>query len=386
MSDLRFKLAAGTNVGLLRPNNEDNFIVCPDLSEVSEWLIPQTDDFTKLGSFGALMVVADGMGGMNAGEVASAITIDTIQHSFSLEAIAAVVNNSRAVQEFMESVVKEADLNVLRRSQKDSSTQGMGTTVVMAWILGKRAYVCWCGDSRCYVFSKKKGLRQLSKDHSFVQELVDRGELAPEYANDHPLSNIVTRCLGNEERRAQPDTRVYELSDGDTILLCSDGLSGLCNDELISEVIAEFSDNPSECRNELISAALSHGGHDNVTVAICTINMDEKDDGEVLSEDVAQDEKSKTEESVTEDKKKEKVGFDSDTDEIEKTSKEGKEEKKEETTSADEKEELSVTIRNGRIKQRGGKIYLFLLLLLVLAAVLCFVFIKYGHETVLINN
>ena len=175
MSEVRFKLAAGTNVGLIRQNNEDNFVVCSDLS-TSNWLIPQAGDYADLGQFGVLLVVADGMGGANAGEVASAIAVETIQNQFVPEQLEEAVANDKSIQEFMKEVVKSADLNILHHSQNDSNTQGMGTTIVMAWILNNKAYICWCGDSRCYVLNKRNGLIQLSKDHSYVQELVDKGE------------------------------------------------------------------------------------------------------------------------------------------------------------------------------------------------------------------
>ena len=274
MSEVKFKLAAGTNVGLIRTKNEDNFVVCPDLS-TSQWLIPQGDNFADLGPYGALLVVADGMGGANAGEVASAIAVKTIEELFVPDTLQNVVNDEKAIQRFMSDVVKAADLKILNRSNIDSSTQGMGTTVVMAWVLGTRAYVCWCGDSRCYALRRcNNQLVQVSKDHSYVQELVDRGELAPEYMHDHPLSNVITRCLGDVDKRAQPETRVFELYDGDTILLCSDGLSGLILDEEIAHILNRFDEHLMECKNELISAALNNGGHDNVTVAICTVKMD----------------------------------------------------------------------------------------------------------------
>lgn len=366
MSAVKFKLAAGTNVGLLRQNNEDNFIVCPDLSS-SQWLIPQDDAFADLGPYGALLVVADGMGGMNAGEVASAIAVETIQKLFTAEALEPVVNDDKLIQEFMTNVVKSADLNILNRSENDSSTQGMGTTVVMAWILGRRAYVCWCGDSRCYVLNHRNGLIRLSKDHSFVQELVDRGELAPEYASDHPLSNVITRCLGNTEKRAEPDVRVYELYDGDTIMLCSDGLSGLCQDELIANTIDEFSENPMECKNELISAALSNGGHDNVTVAVCKIHMDsdeeldkETEQGDEVSADVTDSSEDVTDktESSTDEKDK---GHDA------------------ESNEKEEPEELSATLRNYPQKNRSHK-SLWIILLLVIVALGCCVYLYDNND------
>lgn len=275
MPELKLRIAAGTNVGLIRPNNEDNFVVCPDLS-ASVWTIPQVGDAADLGNLGALLVVADGMGGANAGEVASAIAIETIQQMFVPDEITTLVGDDKLIQEFLKEVVKTADMNIYQHSQSDTATEGMGTTVVMAWILGHRVYVCWCGDSRCYVFSPEKStLERISKDHSYVQELVDHGELNPEYASDHPLSNIITRCLGDREKRAVPDTRIYELHHGDIVMLCSDGLCGLCKDSQIAEVMAQYGDTPATLKDELISAALSAGGHDNVTVALCCVEREE---------------------------------------------------------------------------------------------------------------
>ncbi|MBR0049350.1 MAG: serine/threonine-protein phosphatase [Prevotella sp.] len=273
MSEVKFKMAAGTNVGLVRTNNEDNFIVCPDLA-TSTWLIPQDSNYADLGELGALLVVADGMGGANAGEVASAICVNTIQNMFTPDRLATIVTDEKAVQQFMADVVRTADLNIMKHGRKSKSTRGMGTTVVMAWILGKRAYICWCGDSRCYVYNAQRGLMRLSKDHSYVQELVDSGLLKPELASEHPMSNVITRCLGDVEKRANPDTRVYELYSGDTILLCSDGLSGLCSDEIIAHIIATYSQTPMDCCKVLIDAALQGGGHDNVTVALSTVGIE----------------------------------------------------------------------------------------------------------------
>ena len=278
MSDLKIQVAAGTNVGLVRQNHEDNFVVCPDLT-ASDWRIPQVCKYEDLGECGALLVVADGMGGANAGEVASAIAIETIRDAFSQAQLSEIVKNDKAVHEFMKEVVKAADLRIFKKSKSDSSTQGMGTTVVMAWVLGNNVYVCWCGDSRCYMLNKHKGLVRLSKDHSYVQELIDRGELDPDLAMNHPYSNVITRCLGDMENRAVPDTRVFQVHNGDTILLCSDGLSGLCTDYQILDLLIQYRDDIEKCKEELITAALNEGGHDNVTVALCNIEIpDEKED------------------------------------------------------------------------------------------------------------
>jgi len=330
MSEVKIKLAAGTNVGLIRQNNEDNFVVCSDLS-TSEWLIPQAGDYADLGAFGSLLVVADGMGGANAGEVASAIAVETIQQQFTVDNLKEVVTDDKSAQEFMKGVVKQADLNIVQRSKEDPNTQGMGTTIVMAWLLGDKAYVCWCGDSRCYVLNKRNGLIQLSKDHSYVQELVDKGELSAELMHDHPLSNVITRCLGDSDNRANPETRIYQLHDGDIIMLCSDGLCGLCHDSEILDVMIKYHEDPMECKNELISAALSAGGFDNVTIAIANIQTDE------------------VPEEPAEEKDEEK-----------------KSEEKNEEEEANE-EELSSTIRTEVIGRRSHKkLFIILLILLIL--------------------
>ena len=330
MSEIKIKLAAGTNVGLIRQNNEDNFVVSSDLS-TSEWLIPQAGPYADLGEFGALLVVADGMGGANAGEVASAIAVETIQNKFNPELIKDTIGNDKDIQEFMKDVVKEADLNIFNRSKEDTSTQGMGTTIVMAWILGNKVYVCWCGDSRCYVLNKQHGLIQLSKDHSYVQELVDKGELSPELMHDHPLSNVITRCLGDVDNRANPETRIYQLHNGDIIMLCSDGLCGICHDDVILDTMIKYNEDPMECKNELISAALSAGGYDNVTIALANIQTDEEPEEDPKAE-------------------KEK-------------GEEGKDEEK-----AEEEENLSTTVRSEVIGHRGkkGKWKFFLSLILLI--------------------
>ena len=335
MSDIKFKLAAGTNVGLIRQNNEDNFVVCSDLT-TSDWMIPQTSEYTELGEYGALLVVADGMGGANAGEVASAIAVETIQNQFIPEQLAVAVASDKSIQEFMKDVVKNADLNILHRSQEDSSTLGMGTTVVMAWLLNDKAYVCWCGDSRCYVLNKQHGLIQLSKDHSYVQELVDKGELSPELMHDHPLSNVITRCLGDVDNRANPETRIYQLHIGDTIMLCSDGLSSLCHDHQILDTMIEFREDPKECKNELISAALSNGGYDNVTIALCNIQMDEEEE--------------------------------SDTSEEEQESSEDTEEDPEADEDEQETENIASTVRSDDLRPKRKSRWIIFLLLLLIAA------------------
>ena len=336
MSEVKFKMAAGTNVGMVRTNNEDNFIVCPDLN-TSEWLIPRGDDYVALGDLGAMVVVADGMGGMNAGEVASAIAVETIQQLFVPEKLKDVLGDDQRIQEFLKSAVKSADANILQHSADNPDTQGMGTTIVMAWLIGRRAYICWCGDSRCYVLSPRNGLSRLSKDHSYVQELIDRGELHPELALGHPMSNIITRCLGNSENRALPETRIYELHTGDVLMLCTDGLCGLCSDDDIAAIMGQHADNLIECKKELISAALAAGGDDNVTIGLCSVTIEGEE-----PEQAPEREEAKTDEVEQEAPK-----------------------------------DLSSTVKSDAAKKGGGKKLFWILLLLLLAiAAACYFWLQ----------
>jgi protein phosphatase len=272
MSNIHFQLTAGTDVGLQRSNNEDNFIVNANLSE-SEWFIPKDEvSSIVLKEKGCLLVVADGMGGMNAGEVASGIAIDNIQQSFlSYHINDDIIRSAASIENFMKTAVLSADNAIKEHAEKNMETFGMGTTIIMAWILGEKVYISWCGDSRAYSFHPESGLIQLSKDHSYVQELVDEGRLDKECAFDHPNNNIITRSLGDPGRIAEPDFAEHNLRDDEMILLCTDGLSGMLRDSAIEKIMTETADDITVCKNTLIESALKEGGHDNVTIAICKI-------------------------------------------------------------------------------------------------------------------
>lgn len=271
MSDIKFRIAAKTDVGCVRTNNEDNFQAAADLTQQSmTWVNNQTYD---LGANGALLVVADGMGGMNAGEVASAIAIDTVREFFTPENLTPeVLKNRFTIEKFMKDVAVEGDRRIKRKST--SETRGMGTTIVMAWLLDGLCYVCWCGDSRAYIYNKTTGLFQVTKDHSYVQTLVDAGEISEEDAFDYPNSNVITRCLCDAKQKAEPDCLFapQPLCDGDIILLCSDGLSGLLRDYAIQAIVETSTDDVNVMTDKLIDAALDAGGNDNVTVAVAAID------------------------------------------------------------------------------------------------------------------
>ncbi|MBR4299492.1 MAG: serine/threonine-protein phosphatase [Bacteroidales bacterium] len=270
MSDITFKMTVATNVGLVRSNNEDNFIVNPDLTQPGRWIVPaNADEVLSLGENGCVMVVADGMGGMNAGEVASEIAVTHVQNAFSkVSDFSKIADCSNHVEAFLKKIIVEADAAIKKRVKEDPSTAGMGTTIVMAWIIGEVVHVAWCGDSRAYLFNRQSGLSRLSNDHSYVQELVDSGKLDPELAFDHPNSNIITRSLGDSPVKAQPDYVCRRLSAGDYVILCTDGLCGLVRDEQILNIMMQERGRLADYKEALFNASFEEGAYDNVTIAL----------------------------------------------------------------------------------------------------------------------
>lgn len=272
MSTIKFRIAAKTDVGLVRTNNEDNFQAASDLtSPHMRWV---NNEICSLGEKGALLVVADGMGGMNAGEVASELAINTVKEYFTPENITlAVMANRYSIERFMNSAIVAADAKIKRIGKEQPETRGMGTTIVIGWLLDGKLYVSWCGDSRAYVYNPEAGLHQITKDHSYVQDLVDKGSISPEDAFDFPDSNIITRSLSDGGGKAKPESllKPYEVCDNDIILLCTDGLCGMIRDNEIETVFRSNEHNMDQCADALIHAACEAEGSDNITVCLCQI-------------------------------------------------------------------------------------------------------------------
>lgn len=276
----QIKLFAGTDVGL-RDNNEDNFTVNPDLT-LDVWMVPASQQETiQLGKRGCLMVVADGMGGMNAGEVASDIAIKTVQEMFSPTKMPAnIVDRHESIKEYLRKTIVEADRQVKKHCKKDPSTEGMGSTIVIAWLIHGLVYVGWLGDSRAYSYKPGKGIQRLSKDHSYVQELVDAKTITEEEAMLHPQSNVIMRSLGDVTQKAKPGIICHPVAKGEIILLCSDGLCGVCADNSIAEIVGQTSSDLRNCKESLTNAALEADGSDNITIALLEIvETDEKSEG-----------------------------------------------------------------------------------------------------------
>ena len=271
MPNTKLIIGALTDMGNVRKNNEDNFTVIADIARPdTEWGSSKQID---LGERGSLLVVADGMGGMNAGEVASAIAVEAVEELFN-NMKPEVLKSTPTIQNFMSSVVVEADKRIKAKSTLE--TRGMGTTLVMAWLYNGYAYVCWCGDSRAYLFNTATGLSRISKDHSLVQSLVDNHKITDDEAFDSPQSNIITRCLSDAQNNAKPENAIpVELCNGDVVMLCSDGLCGMIRDRDIVQVMRnKIGDGVAKTVEELVAAAKRAGGKDNVTVVAASITND----------------------------------------------------------------------------------------------------------------
>ena len=212
---------------------------------------------TPVGNLPNLLILADGMGGHNAGDYASRYTVETIVD---------FVRTSSEVSPIaiIKKAIQRANKAVMEKAQTDIDLEGMGTTVVVATVQGHDLCVANVGDSRLYLVGQL--FRQITKDHSYVQEMVRRGEISQEVARMHPDRNIITRAVGGG-REVEVDFFEVELKEGDQILMCSDGLTDMLEDQEIFNIINERQD-IGDAMDELIDAANSYGGNDNITVIL----------------------------------------------------------------------------------------------------------------------
>lgn len=278
---MKIRIAAVTDIGKERTNNEDAFVFCPDL-ERQDWSQSETQTYISLGRLGALIVVADGMGGANAGEKASAIAMKSVKSVFSKENVERHFA-AGSFEELLVESIKTADDGINKKIDEDPRTMGMGTTIVICWIIGNKVFVAWCGDSRCYLYNPIRGLKLLTKDHSLVQEMVSRGEISEDEAFAHPDNNVITRGLGDVMSAAEPEVVSQQISANDELLLCSDGLCGYCRDKAIERVLDYNYKDVKKSRDELIRISLEAGGFDNVSIAMASVVADDQESPSVLT-------------------------------------------------------------------------------------------------------
>jgi len=258
---VRLVHAARTDVGMIRSGNEDNFAV-------------------KAGADRGLFVVADGMGGHAAGEVASEMAVQILE--LELGGIADL--SERGAAERVMDALRKANRNIHDRTITEIDKQGMGTTASVLLLNASRYLIGQVGDSRVYLL-RDGALRQLTKDHSYVQEQVDAGFLTPEQARYHPYSNVITRCVGASPD-VEPDIYEGEVKVGDVFLVASDGLTGMVDDRRLQMLLMSRAE-PARKVHALISEANGRGGLDNITAIVVQVMPDDDGTGTDKTQELA---------------------------------------------------------------------------------------------------
>jgi serine/threonine protein phosphatase PrpC len=227
---MKVQVGVATDIGRVREGNEDSYLIEPPL-----------------------YAVADGMGGHRGGEVASQLALETIEDLF------------RKDEGTLVEQVRSANHAVFVQSQEDTAVRGMGTTLTAALVEGSEVQLAHVGDSRAYLL-RAGALRQLTADHTLVARLVKAGEITEAEAQVHPQRNVLTRSLGTDAE-VRVDEDVVGLLDGDRLLLCSDGLTGMVTEDQIKAIL-ETEPDPQRASDRLIKAANRAGGIDNITVVV----------------------------------------------------------------------------------------------------------------------
>jgi serine/threonine protein phosphatase PrpC len=236
--------AGRTDVGIIRSGNEDSYLMVPERG---------------------IFIVADGMGGHAAGEVASEMAVRFVARELgSLKGL-----SDDQVADRMRGAIRAANGAIFQRTLTEHDKRGMGTTVTALVLYDTRFLVGQVGDSRAYLF-RDGNLIQLTKDHSYVQEQVDAGYLTPEQARSHPYSNVITRCVGANSD-VMPDIYLGTVQPKDLFLLASDGLTGMLEDTQLAELLGA-SQMPQELVDKLITEANRHGGLDNITAILVRVD------------------------------------------------------------------------------------------------------------------
>jgi serine/threonine protein phosphatase PrpC len=244
MSPFPFCWAAVSDIGKVRQENQDSLLVEPEIG---------------------LFLVTDGMGGHRGGGLASKIVAEDLPPMIESRLDELKTRSATEVRSLLKSALAEQSRQVQMEGISEDGYKDMGTTVVVALLIGERAYIANVGDSRIYRFRKGR-LRQLTKDHSVISELLDLGQIEPEETRSHEAQGQVTHYIGMEEK-AYPYVRSFLLKEGDRLLLCTDGLTDLVADDVIAAILGREPDCQAVCET-LVSAANTAGGTDNTTVIV----------------------------------------------------------------------------------------------------------------------
>ena len=270
-SSVQVDVFGSSHTGHVRQNNEDQFFVAKltrSLETVTTSLAPGEVP-ARADEINHLLVVADGMGGHAAGEVASRMAISSmVRLALQLPDWIFRVDEEHVPELEWRSrrLVEQIDSILVQHGARDPLLAGMGTTLTATRSLGRDLMIVHVGDSRAYLYRAGR-LRRLTKDHTFAQAMVDRGELAAEDAAHSRMRHILTNALGGSREVVDVDIDMLRLEDGDRLLLCSDGLSDLVEDEAIAAAMASTPASQDTCE-QLVRLALERGGRDNITAVV----------------------------------------------------------------------------------------------------------------------
>jgi serine/threonine protein phosphatase PrpC len=267
--EIRVRLFARTDVGQVREHNEDNFLVA-DLTRRQRGLM-EANRQTTIGPQGAVFAVCDGMGGAAAGEIASQLAVDILCEKMIEGLDEATPVRRDDLGRRLVRAVEAAGLRIFQEAKLDRTRRGMGTTVTAAALVDDVLFLAQVGDSRGYIL-RQGALTQVTRDQSLVNQLIEAGQLTEEEAETFEHNNIILQALGTSDT-VQVDLTYVELRQGDILLLCSDGLSGMVRFDEIREILRTSSD-PLETCKALTERANQAGGHDNITVIVAHFDGD----------------------------------------------------------------------------------------------------------------
>lgn len=268
---VRVEVGGLSHPGKVRDNNEDQFLVAKLAKSMRVCLssLPDAGATHFSDEEGYLFVVADGMGGAAAGEQASALAVQTVE-GFVLDTVKWFLHLGGQEQATLASelrgALERADRTVIERARADARLAGMGTTLTLAYSVGRDLFVVHAGDSRAYLLRDGQ-ITQLTTDHTLAQIMVEGGALSAEAARRHRARNVVTNVVGGPNPGVRAEIHKLLLEDRDTLLLCSDGLSGPVPDDRITAALQQPGDPDATCR-QLVDLALEAGAPDNVTVVL----------------------------------------------------------------------------------------------------------------------
>ena len=250
------KIGMLTDVGKVRTIDEDSILA----ADLSFGINSESEKFL-------LLAVADGMGGHAKGEEASKIALNTLTKTIIPELFGDI-----SFTELLENGIKNANQQILDYTTKNPESSGMGTTTVCAVIKGNDVHLANVGDSRAYVISNDE-IRRVTKDHSYVQALIDEGQITEEEAREHPQKNVITKAVGIMES-VEPDTMKLTLDTDESLLLCCDGVIAHLTDEDIHKIICNTNDPQNACQ-QIVDLANKRGGSDNISLIILSSKNDD---------------------------------------------------------------------------------------------------------------